>query len=646
MFRKHTASTEGLAETYDYIIIGGGTAGLTVACRLSEDPNLQILVIEAGANLVDDPKILTPGLVGTLYDDPMYDWEFKTVPQVTKSSRKYRECANFGQETLSGRSIPHPRGKVLGGSSVIYQNKITYNSKSGFDAWEKMGNPGWNYESMLPYLRRFHTFHQPTGPIEEALKYSHVDEVLKGDDGPIQTSFTDSFSDTDKDFYKVVKDFVKKENYDETLVGGFASSVSIDPKTRTRSFAGCAYYNDEVASRPNLRVVTEAVVDSIVIESPNDRPRASAVLFQSVAQSFSLWHEVWAKHEVILCAGAFQSPAILERSGIGSADILDSHGYYINIDNPNVGENLQDHAVAAVSFEAAEGVQTADVLGRDPKIMESLIAMYQQDHSGPLGQFFTASAYMPTPSLFGPGGSVELLKILATSSSDPNDKHHEAVVRDLLSQPDGASAHYFMAKIQFDASNAPTITELMTPKRPENYITLLTSQNHPFSRGSVHIDTHKREVSTYMKNLQNHKPAVDPRYLSHPLDIEILARNVQFLHYLISTPPFSQYFKQDGKRIPTNAFHGNREPSLEEAKQIVKDSLISHFHPVGSCAMLPRDKGGVVDTELRVYGVDKLRVVDASIFPLNVRGNPITAVYAVAERAVDIIRNCLIGKGE
>ncbi|KAI9642708.1 hypothetical protein NHQ30_008439 [Ciborinia camelliae] len=562
MARKDTASTEDLKERYDYIIIGGGTAGLTVACRLSEDPNLQILVVEAGANLVDDPNILTPGLVGTLYDNPKYDWEFKTVPQVI----------NLGDNIL--------------------------------------------------------------------IALIHLDEVLHGDDGPIQTSFSDSFSDTDRDFYKVVKGFVKKENYDETLVDGFASPSSIDPKTRTRSFAGCAYYNDDVASRPNLRVVTQAMVDCIVIEQPEGRPRASAVLFQST-ESSGQWHKIRANNEVILCAGTFQSPAILERSGIGSKEILTSHGYDTYIDNPNVGENLQDHAVAVVSFEAADGIQTADAIGRDPKIMGSLIAMYQTDHSGPLGQFFTCSAYMPTPSLFGPSGSEELSRILATSSSNPNDKHHEAILRDLLSQPDGASAHYFMAKHQFDATNTSTITEQMTPKRPENYITLFTSQNHPFSRGSVHINTHIREIKSHPEYPKNYKPAVDPKYLSHPLDIEILARNLQFLHHLTTTPPLSQSFKPSGARIPTTAFQ-NRKPSIEEAKQIIRDTLISHFHPVGSCAMLPRDKGGVVDTQLRVYGVHGLRVVDASVFPVHVRGNPITAVYAVAERAVDFVRDGLL----
>ncbi|PQE07453.1 aryl-alcohol dehydrogenase protein [Rutstroemia sp. NJR-2017a BBW] len=610
-----TSSAEKLTSSYDYIIIGGGTAGLTIACRLSEDPNIQVLVLEAGANRLKDPNILTPGLVGALYDNPDYDWEFKTVPQ----------------KILSGRQIPHPRGKVLGGSSAIYQNKITYNSKAGFDAWEKAGNEGWNYTSIEPYLRKFHTYNKPTTQFEkEILDHCHVDEVLSGDDGPIQTSFSDAFSQTDKDFYKVVKEYVKKEKYDEKVVGGVASPSSIDPKTNSRSFAGVAYYNDEAAARPNLRIITEALVERIILEKQNASLRATGVQFLSVSGQTFKPH---ANREVILCAGTFHSPAILELSGIGSREILTLRGIDTLLDNPNVGENLQDHAVVAVSFEAAEGIQTADAIGRNPQIMGPLIEMYQKDGSGPLGQFFTASAYMPLPSFFGSKSSSDLAEKLSKSSTAANDKLHEKVVLDLLSHPDAAASHYFMAKIQMNVGTSTNISEYFLPKHPEDYITLFVSQNFPFSRGSVHIASSN----------SHDKPIVDPKYLSHPLDIELLARQVQFFHHLTSTAPFSHNFKPGGKRIPEYAFADNREPTVDEAKQIVKDHLLSHFHPVGSCAMLPREQGGVVDTELRVYGTEGLRVVDASVFPLNVRGNSITAVYAVAERAVDIIRGS--GKG-
>ncbi|KAM3072529.1 hypothetical protein ACMFMG_009325 [Clarireedia jacksonii] len=605
-----TSSTDELQSNYDYIIVGGGTAGLTIASRLSEDTNISVLVVEAGANRVKDPKILTPGLVGALYDNPDYDWEFKTVPQ----------------ETLSRRQIPQPRGKVLGGSSAIYQNKITYNSKAGFDAWEKAGNEGWNYTSIQPYLQKFHTYHKPATHFEkEILDHCHVDEVLNGDDGPIQTSFSDAFSQTDKDFYKVVNEFVTKENYDDKVVGGIASPASIDPKTKSRSFSGVAYYNAEVAARPNLRVVTGALVERIILEKQNTAVRATGVQFVSVSGEV---HKPHAKKEVILCAGAFHSPAILELSGIGSRDILNKHGIEAIVDNPNVGEKLQDHAVVAVSFEAAEGIQTADVIGRNPEIMGPLIEMYQNDGSGPLGQFFTASAYMPLPSLFSPEATSDLANILSKSSNLPNDKTQEEIVLDLLSQPNAATSHYFMAKVQMNVGTSTTISEYFKPKHAEDYITLFVSQNFPLSRGSVHIAS---------SNAQD-KPIIDPKYLSHPLDIELLARQVQFFHHLISTAPFSHNFKPGGKRIPEYGFQDNREPTVEEAKRIVKNHLLSHFHPVGSCAMLPREKGGVVDTELRVYGTEGLRVVDASVFPLNVRGNPITAVYAVAERAADIIR--------
>lgn len=608
------ASTEGLSTEYDFVIIGGGTAGLVIATRLTEDPKLRVLVVEAGADRTTDPFILTPGLAGAIYDNPAYDWEFKTVPQKNISP--------------PGRQIPHPRGKVLGGSSAIYQNKIVYNSESGFNAWETLGNPGWNWESMKPYLKRFHTYKPQKGPIEsEIFDHCRVDEVLNGDNGPIVTSFH-GWAPSDTDFYEAVRKISRDNNIDEKYFGGSASPASIDPVTKTRSYVGNTYYNPEVATRPNLRIVTEAVVQRIVLEK-GEQVTASGVEFVSKAREKII---AKAGKEVLLTAGAFGSPQILELSGIGSLELLKSHGIEVVVDNPNVGENLQDHGVSSVSFEVADGVPTADVMKRDPSVFPALMEMYQKDRAGPLASHFTVSAFMPTPGppLFGPSGKKALSEILAQNSNPyahPNEKEFEALLCDIYSKPDGSSGHFFRASIQFNISDYSTITDYTTPKYPENYFSLFCSGNFLFSRGNVHI----------ISSSASDKPAVDPRYLSHPLDLEIMARHIQWLHTLINTAPFSKHFKKGGATIP-RSWPSDKEPTLEKAKEIVKERYLSNFHPTGTCAMLPKEKGGVVDGKLKVYGVKGLRVVDASIFPLSTQGNPITTVYAVAERAVDIIR--------
>ncbi|KUJ09211.1 alcohol oxidase [Mollisia scopiformis] len=607
------ASPSALSKAYDFIIIGGGTAGLTVASRLSEVADFNVLVLEAGADHSSDPKILTPGLAGTLYDDPKYDWEFKTVPQ----------------KELRGRRVFHPRGKVLGGTSALFQMKVVYNSPKAWDTWAVLGNPSWNSRAMEPYQRKFHTSHAPSPNVEKLhQQYSHLNEVIEGDDGPIQVSFggEGSYNDVDVDFYKTMQTITKEMGWNEKTMGGSASPNSIDPATKTRSWAVSAYLGPEVQKRKNIHIATEALVEKILLEKSDTGVSVTGVRFASAGQTF----EVKAKKEVILCAGAFHSPSILELSGIGDSALLKKHGINVFVDNPNVGENLQDHAMTGVSFEAADGVQTADALVRDPSIMLGLIKMYEESKSGPLSGFFRTCAYAPS-SLFDPASAEELQAILKKASSDAKNKEFEDALIDLFKSEDGVTCQYMLVKIQCRVVGYDSISAIMGrdkgPPREGNYITFMSSQNHPFSKGNIHIAS----SSPY------DKPLVDPKYLSHPLDMEIAARHVQFLQKIISTPPLSQHFKPNGKRLPYG-FADGKEPTLEEVKDIVRDSLITHLHPMGTCAMLPKEKGGVIDERLRVHGVKGLRVCDASIFPVAAKGNPITAVYAVAERGADLIK--------
>jgi len=485
--------------------------------------------------------VLTPGLAGRLYDNETYDWRFKTVPQVC-----YRFLANKlesvfrseeeicdiclpcfktltklkFQKELRGRRVFHPRGKVLGGSSAIYQNKITYNSPGGWDAWSALGNPSWNLKSMQPYVRKFHTFHPPSATTKsEILDFSNVDEILEGDDGPIQTGFSDegSWSEVDIGFYKSFKTIKAELGWNGTM-GGSASPNSIDPKTKTRSFSVTGYLGPEVRKRENLKVVTETLVQRIILGNSG-----SNVIVSGVQISLLSGEEVTikAKKEVILCAGAFYSPAVLELSGIGSPKILENYSIDVIIDNPNVGKNLQDHAMCAISFEAADGVKTADAMFRDPSILPALLEMYQKDRSGQLGVFCTVSSYTLS-SLFDPSAPDELAAILSASPKDPKNEDFEKELINLLKSKDGAACHNFLGKMQFHVADAETISEIRGSdalSKEKNFVTLFASQNHPFSKVNVHI------TSASVKD----KPTVDPKYLNHPLDMEMMARNAQFL---------------------------------------------------------------------------------------------------------------------
>ena len=482
---------------------------------------------------------------------------------------------------------------------------------------------------MLPYLRKFHTQQEaPDKFKEEFLSICYEDEALKSNEGPVQFHYCDG-GVADKAWYESWKKIMSDLNYEGFGVGGFMASAAIDPKTRTRSYAGSAYYSADIAARPNLRVITEALVEKIILEKGTEAVAKGVQFVSKTGERMT----INVKKEVVLSAGVVQSPQILELSGVGCPKLLKHHDIDVVVDNPNVGENLQDHPTAFVSFEVNNGVQTADPVLRDPSIAENLLAMYQKDRSGPMGERFTSSAHLSLPETYGPRGQTfyaELLKSI--SHNDPitaYDKIKESVLLDLFSQPDGATTHYFLPKVQFNTNSGSTITEMTKPKHEGNYFTLCSSLNHPFSRGHIHITSSDPAQ----------KPVFDPKYLSHPMDLELLARHVQFYSVLLSTPPLSEYFKKGGRRIPTDAFaNGNEPPTLEEAKEIVRSTLMTNYHPAGTCALGRRESGGVLNERLKVYGVKNLRVVDASVFPVLPRGNPITSVYAVAERAADLIK--------
>ncbi|KAG4442968.1 hypothetical protein IFR05_001581 [Cadophora sp. M221] len=605
-----TSSTDKLAEQYDFIIIGGGTAGLVVAARLTEDPNAQVLVLEAGANRQDDPMILTPGLAFGMYSNPAYDWCFQSVPQTG----------------LNGRIIPQQRGKVLGGSSSIFQLQIVYSSKPGFDAWEKLGNSGWNWDTMLPYLRKFHT-HHPPGPgdtAREIVGISNHDDALESTEGPVQTSYSET-NDLDKAWYETWGKIMKDLKYEGTDLGGLAYPAAIDPKTRTRSSATSAFYSADISSRTNLRVVTEALVSKILLEKKAGEVVATGVQFMSKSgEDIS----IKADREVILSAGTMKSPQILELSGIGDSKLLKQHGVETVIDNSSVGENLQDHLIVSVSFEAADGVMTGETLMRDPTIMPALMGMYQKDHSGPLGHHFVPMAQFRLPNTFETNGKEfipSLLEKVSAQASSESERQKDTFTAELLSE---ATAQQMIAKMQFNISAGSKISDMVKGDVEGNYISFMTALNHPFSRGNIHIAS----------ATPSDDPLIDPKYLSHPMDLELSARHIQFFSTLTSTAPLSHHLKPSGRRIPAYAFADGKEMDLETAKRVVKEHTISNYHPAGTCGMRPRDMGGVVDAELKVYGVRGLRIVDASVFPVLPRGNIITSVYAVAERAADMIK--------
>ncbi|KAL8945209.1 MAG: hypothetical protein Q9211_000259 [Gyalolechia sp. 1 TL-2023] len=597
--------------SFDYVIIGAGTAGLVLANRLTADLDVSVLVLEAGADRLKDPIITTPGLLTLAYDDPRYDYSFDTVPQ----------------EQLYGKRVSHSRGKVVGGSSAINNLALIYPPKSSIDAWERLGNKGWNWNTMSSYYRKFHTFNQPSEETAEALSTGYIDREVQGTSGPIQSSFPEFHGPLGKAWPKTFKNLnfpVVSDPLSGQASGGYTYLSTVDPKNWERSHAGSAYYSP-IVDRQNLRLLTECLVERIILEKSS----AADVLAKGVRFHYKGVSQVkTAKREVILCGGAVQSPQLLELSGIGSSALLQHHGIQVFVDNPCVGENLQDHPLTGMSFEVIDGLPTIDLI-RDPQVIQQASEAYNSSRQGPLTAAFHSIASLPVVEFLNKEGKSELDSLLeqhtspAAPASNPSLSVQYAILQSVLQSPSEGSAIIGMgaSQMHFDQALQKDIFAITDPK---NYISFLVALAQPFSRGSIHIS------STSMSDA----PKIDPAYLSHPLDIEILARHVRYIPTIAATEPLASLLKVDGRRLPKDL----DVQSLNGSKEHCKRNLITNNHLCGTCAMMPLQNGGVVDSRLKVHGVKGLRVVDASIFPLIPGANIQSSVYAVAERAADLIK--------
>ena len=360
--------------SFDYLIAGGGTAGLTLAARLTEDPEVTVGVIEAGLDRTDDPKVLTPGFTPTMWSDPDYDWIFNTIPQTHGNNRV----------------VNHPRGKQLGGSSAINFNYWTHASRQDIDDWGRLGNPGWSWSDLFPYFLKSENYNAPSASISAQVDTTFIKTHLHGENGPVQDSFPPFYDN----FYKAWEPTYKSlglgptgDPKDGVAIGAYTTLLTIDPKNASRSYSGNAYYKAN-AARPNMKVLTGAFAKKIVFDASNTPLRATGVTFDVDGHTYT----ASARCEVVICAGAFQAPHLLEVSGIGNASLLSSKGIEVLYDNPNVGENLQDHILLPLAFEAAPGEATFESL-RNETVFTDALAEYTTNHTGPLAAG-TCNAYI------------------------------------------------------------------------------------------------------------------------------------------------------------------------------------------------------------------------------------------------------------
>jgi choline dehydrogenase-like flavoprotein len=600
--QKFSAATKD----FDFILVGAGTASCLITSRLSQQlPDHQILVLEAGEHLRNDPKILTPGLSSRLQSNPDYDWQYSTAPE----------------PGLNGRRVKHPRGKLVGGSSAINSHSVVFpnyewHGRLAQELLSDFGRAEWTSQGMRDCYRRWQT---------ESSELGGNDSV--GSLDRVQTSYPRTMDVLQLQWIKVFEQLghaTSPTGFAESSTGAVTVANAVDSSKGERSHAGTAFL-EPALKRSNVTLRTGVKVDKIAFDevlTADGRLNARGVRYTHQGEE----HLISAR-EIILCAGVFESPAILERSGIGSKEVLEAANVPVLYELPGVGENLQDHLNCSLSCETQDGIPTRDEALWSPEAQKAASSEYERSRTGRLSEGPAYSfAFTPLQMLETPSETQELTEIVKHSVEEENDPSLQtqySIIQKTIESPSEATATTLMVRSQRhpDMDSLPKDTP---PFINGNYVTVIAMLAHPFSRGSCHISSDP-----------SHQPEIKFNYLSHPLDTEILARHVLLIERLFQQPTFTATTKPKGNRLPRSAPFPIL--SLEDAKKILPLTATTNYHPSSTCSMMREDLKGVVDERLRVYGTKNVRVCDASVLPIIPRGNILTAVYAFAEKAVEII---------
>jgi choline dehydrogenase len=519
---------------YDYIIVGAGSAGCVLANRLSADPSVRVLLLEAGPR-DSDPWIHIPLGYGRLFARRDVNWAYDSEPE----------------PQLNGRRVFSPRGKVLGGSSSI--NGLVYirGQPEDFDAWEV---PGWSHVELLPYFKKAQ--HQSRGA-----------NALHGAGGPLAVSDLERHELCDAFIASAQtlgippnEDFNGEQQegtgyYQATMRNGRRSSTAVE-------------YLRPAEGRPNLQVETEALARKILFSGR----KAFAVEYMKGEKTL----QAGAGREVLLCGGSFNSPQLLQLSGVGPRALLEEHGIPVVLDAPEVGEGLQDHFYCRTFWRANKPITLND----------DMMSKWRQAKIG-LDYFL----FKRGPLTVSAGHAAAFVR-----------------TRPELKRPDAQL--YF---INFSTAKRGGVLH------PWSGFTISVSQLQVESRGSVRIRSADPRAA----------PAIRYNYLATENDRRVMVEGLKIARRIAHAAPLSGYIVKEehpGAEVQTD----------EDLLEVLRRSGESVFHPTSTCRM-GTDERSVVDSRLRLRGLDGLRVVDASVMPAVVSGNTNAAVIAIAEKAADLI---------
>lgn len=591
-----------LSVDYDYVVIGGGTAGIAFATRLAEDTDYQVGVIEAGPFHMHEPIVDIPGFVGQGNGNPAFDWNFFSAPQVQAGNR----------------NIAMPRGKMLGGSSGI--NGMAWNraSKPEYDAWGSFASDEtWSWNGLLPFFKKTEALSLSQNMFFPGI--SPMEAKASLEDLPCVSGFSGPVSATHNTFYfKIVSTIVRTLNamgiqtnpepQNGNTVGLYNTFASVDRENGVRSYAASVYFCR--SAQPNLHVLTGAQATQILFQRGEQPLRAIGVSFSLNLSA----HTVKANREVIISAGAVQSPQIMELSGIGNPEVLVEHGIEPLIDLPGVGENLQEHLFFLAQWQLKPGIRTFDILRNNATFAAEQLNLYNATRRGLWTELDTTIGFLPLQSIVSKKRLASLIGVFEEETSQLNlssvSGQQNAKLRSWISRGD-------VPQVEIAQWSRGSIA----PQPNTNYLTILAGILHPVSKGSVHIATNDPLAA----------PSIDPKFMSSKYDSMVLLDLLEFVLNIAQEHPL-----RDSVEVITSPAPGS---SNEELLEYIRTSTAGADHLIGTCAMAPRQIGGVVDSSLRVHGTQNLRVVDASIFPIHIGAHTQATVYAIAEKAVSMVLN-------
>ncbi|KAH8810280.1 hypothetical protein DL96DRAFT_1505899 [Flagelloscypha sp. PMI_526] len=566
--------------TFDYIVVGGGLTGLALASRLSEDASTTVLVIEAG----DDNR----------KDSRVYD--------VTKSGQFYGSNLDWSWPVDSGRTTDG--GKTLGGGSSINGAFWTRGAAAQYDAWSNLLTSdeqilGWNWNNLYTYMKKAEHYHPPT----ESNKKLGADGVTSwhGTEGPVHASFPQAMVDGPQHpaFVAAIHNLTNIPHCPD-LNGGDPNCVAFVPSSINpddsfhRSSSATSYLSPVENTRLNWLTLVNSTVSKLTWKSDGSNT-VVGVEFVSSTNSSTMYRANVGK-EVILAAGSINTPAILQRSGIGDAALLSSLGIQTVLNVTTVGKNLQEqslvrYAIGATGF-TRNGPQWDDLL-----------------------------AFPNLSQLFGSNATEIATKITSNLDSWADSQKGNALSKDALKTIFQSQADVIInEKVPvleiiyanvFPGAHAPVFWGLL-----------------PFSRGSVKIST----VNPLTK------PTVNNNFFNVSFDAELQSQGGRLLRKLFRTPPLANLstseFMPGISSVPDSSDGG----SVDEWTRWIKSSFSSNSHALGTCSMMRKELGGVVDGHLRVYGAKNLRITDASVMPTQISGHMMSTLYGIAEKLADMIK--------